>query len=143
MLLSISGILTTETVKSLSYQNGFHMDNLNILSFGMISTFQKSFFLFLCVFVLMGVFSLFCCLFVDRCCLLLLLFIFTYFSYLLYVCFSFLSFVCVFCSYCVLIADMLCLCFLLSFNLWFCLKECFHLHKSVLAFLWMSKYFQK
>ena len=33
--------------------------------------------------------------------------------------------------------------FLLSFNLWFCLKECFHLHKSVYALLWMGKYFQK
>ena len=110
MLLSISGILTTETVKSLSYQNGFHMGNLNILSFGMISTFQKSFFLLLCVFVLMGVFSLhmlFCCLFVDRCCLLLLLFIFAHLSYLLYV-FVFLSYLLY--VYFVLIACYLQLC---------------------------------
>lgn len=68
------------------------------------------FFVFLCSWVYFH-YMLFWCLFVDRCCLLLLLFIFTYFSYLLYVCFSFLSFVCEFCSYCVLIAAMLCLCF--------------------------------
>ena len=95
MLLSISEIRKgKESVLS----NGFHIDNLNILSFGMIPIFQKSILLFLYIFVFMVVFSLhvlFCFLFVDRCCLFVLCFLSS--RILSFICFDCMLFVLMFC----------------------------------------------